>query len=198
MLETIETLKRLLEENDRSETVSLSTLVAQDILADLEQAENNAVEIVQVKATLEDWRATPIAGDFTRLVEEVIGAIETWEAPVPEQVEGKISRLIALYVTAQIGIAREQAQRDAGQHVYQHDARDAEPLINTEVERNSRGFNFKCVIVGARDPDEALRLTDEVLGSLQRVYGQQNAELAASKPVKTGKSRPEALEPEEL
>jgi hypothetical protein len=145
-------------------------------------------------------------GDFTELMEQVMGMIGTAliteiapaNLPDPNDLEGALSSLIVHYISGRIQIALEQGRREAGQHVYQHQARDAEPLINTTVERNSRGFNWSCSIIGARNLEEDLRLTDEVMASLARVYGQQNAELAASKPVKASKSRPEVPEPEEL
>jgi len=88
-----------------------------------------------------------------------------------------------------VGLETLSAYPDEAQHVYQHQARDAAPLINSKVERNSRGFNWEATVTGARSVAEAIELTALVMDSLGRVYGAQNADLAAAKPPASSKGK---------
>lgn len=58
------------------------------------------------------------------------------------------------------------------QHVYYHQELDT-PRINLEVEKNSRGFNWKAVVVNATSVDEAMAMLADAEARLRELYGEK-------------------------
>lgn len=55
------------------------------------------------------------------------------------------------------------------QHVYHQN--DDRPRFSTKVERNTKGFNWEVGVSNCTDPEECVKLTRQVAGSMARVYG---------------------------
>lgn len=56
------------------------------------------------------------------------------------------------------------------QHVYHHSASDG-PRINVEVEKNTKGFNYKATVIGALTVEDALRFAKDAIAKLQAEFG---------------------------
>lgn len=129
--------------------------------------------------------AERLPGDFTQLMdalEEAIGGIYTPDGKqlISDAQWREVTALISLYVERWIAAAAQNAlvAEDSISHVFQHQSRDEDPLLNVKVEHNSRGFTWSVTVEGARSIDEALSVSKEIMESLDRVYGAQNAAIA--------------------
>jgi len=59
------------------------------------------------------------------------------------------------------------------QHVYHANESIQKPTISVKAEHNSRGYNYEASVVGASSVEEAMRLLQDVMQSLARVYGKR-------------------------
>ena len=56
------------------------------------------------------------------------------------------------------------------QHIFYH--LDNSTHINIEVEKNSRGMNYKITVVNASSVDEALNIAKDAINKLRAEYGE--------------------------
>lgn len=75
---------------------------------------------------------------------------------------------------------------DGGQHVYHH-YDSPTPKISVEVERNSRGYNYKAGISGCRSVAEAISILRETIRQVQaEITNPADKNKAGSDEVKGG------------
>ena len=56
-----------------------------------------------------------------------------------------------------------------------HRTEPASPTVNVKLEKNSRGTNYECTVVGARSPEEAERLLRDLRDRMERVVSGEAA-----------------------
>jgi hypothetical protein len=60
------------------------------------------------------------------------------------------------------------------QHIYHHN--DSTPRLSVKAEKNTKGYNFEASVSNAATVDEAMELLQKLTESLQRVYGNPQAQ----------------------
>jgi hypothetical protein len=60
------------------------------------------------------------------------------------------------------------------QNIYHHN--DNTPRLSVKAEKNTKGYNFEASVSNAATVDEAMELLQKLTESLQRVYGNPQAQ----------------------
>lgn len=69
-------------------------------------------------------------------------------------------------------LEQEEPMETNDQHIYHHN--DKTPSISMEVEKNTKGYNWRVKVSDAASIEEALRLLNQGNDELKKAYGQSD------------------------